>query len=252
MNLRILHSSTRRPAGPGGVIAAMVFLVAGTAGEAFSQTAGLPGPYTNYNANRYAGPIYYNSGYAQYGLPGVGVSPWNPIVQAQLNLGMRTARYNMYSAWADQSNAAANLYYQSAVAQQLQNQQQAQAMQVRYDVQTRAPRPVSSVNPEAKKLLSKGDVLKTNGDVVWPESAPASETLDKARSGAEAAIRVAVKEFEANGKASIQSVAEAKSQLLAYGRPALEQLVRANRVEAKTLLKFLASLEQELNALAGE
>ena len=63
---------------------------------------------------------------------------------------------------------------------------------------------------------------------------------------------MAVKEFEANGKASIQSVAEAKSQLLAYGKPALEQLVRSNRAEAKKLLKFLASLEQELNALAGE
>ena len=77
-------------------------------------------------------------------------------------------------------------------------------------------------------------------------------TLDKSRSAAEAAIRVAVKEFEASGKASIQSVAEAKSQLLAYGKPALEQLVRANREEAKKLLKFLASLEQELNSLAGE
>ena len=76
-----------------------------------------------------SGPIYYNPGYAQYGLPGVGVSPWNPIVQAQLNLGMRTARYNMYSAWADQSNAAANLFYQQAVTQQIQNPQATQAMQ---------------------------------------------------------------------------------------------------------------------------
>ena len=138
MNLGVSHSSTRLAAKLGAAIAAMVILVGGTEGEAFSQTAGLPGPYTNYNSNQYSGPIYYNSGYAQYGLPGVGVSPWNPIVQAQLNLGMRTARYNMYSAWADQSNAAANLYYQQAVSQQLQNQQQAQAMQVRYDVQTRA------------------------------------------------------------------------------------------------------------------
>jgi hypothetical protein len=165
---------------------------------------------------------------------------------------MRTARYNMYSAWADQSNAAANLYYQQAVAQQLQNQQQLQGMQVRYDVQTRAPRPVSSANPEAKQLLAKGDVLKADGDVAWPERVPSSETLDKSRSAAEAAIRVAVKEFEASGKASIQSVAEAKSQLLAFGKPALEQLVRANRAEANKLLKFLASLEQVLNSLAGE
>ena len=35
-------------------------------------------------------------------------------------------------------------------------------------------------------------------------------------------------------------------------RQILEQLVRANREEASKLLKFLASLEQELNGLAGE
>jgi hypothetical protein len=108
------------------------------------------------------------------------------------------------------------------------------------------------VNPEAKKLLSKGDVLKANGEVAWPPSLPASESLDKWRSAAEAAIRVAVKEFEANGKASIQSVAEAKSELFEFGKPALEQLVRANRDEANKLLKFLASLEQVLNSLAGD
>ena len=242
-------SSRSRPRSGGLFLAGMVTLLPGMA---VAQTQALPGPYNSYTMNQYPGPMYYNPGYAQYGLPGVGVSPWNPIVQAQLNLGMRTARYNMYSAWADQSNAAANLYYQQAVAQQLQNQQQLQAMQVRYDVNTRAPRPVSSVNPEAKKLLAKGDVLKANGDVAWPAIAPASDALDKTRSAAESAIRVAVKEFEADGRASIQSVAEAKSQLLAYGKPALEQLVRVNRGEANKLLKFLASLEQELNSLAGE
>ena len=120
----------------------MLMLAQGVASNAWAQTP-LPGPYTNFNTNQYSGPMSYNQGYAQYGLPGVGVSPWNPIVQAQLNLGMRTARYNMYSAWADQSNAAANLYYQQAVAQQIQNAQVQQAIQTRYDVQTRAPRPLT-------------------------------------------------------------------------------------------------------------
>ena len=142
----------------------------GSAGVVGAQTQ--PGPYNSYNANQYTGPLYYNPGYAQYGLPGVGVSPWNPIVQAQLNLGMRTARYNMYSAWADQSNAAANLYYQQAVSQQLQNQRQMQTVQPRYDVSTRAPHPVPTQNADAKQLLSRGDVLKADGSVVWPENAP--------------------------------------------------------------------------------
>ena len=250
MTIRSVRSSMGIQARLGVVSAAVLFLGPGSAGEAGAQT--LPGPYSSYNSNQYPGPIYYNPSYAEYGLPGVGVSPWNPIVQAQLNLGMRTARYNMYSAWADQSNAAANLYYQQAVSQQLENQKQMQAMQPHYDVQTRAPRPVSTQSSGAKTLLARGDVLKTNGEVVWPANAPASETLDKTRSAAEAAIRVAVKEFEADGKASIQSVAEAQSQLLAYGKPALEQLARANREEARKLLRFLASLERALNSLAGE
>jgi hypothetical protein len=229
----------------------LVLVLLGITGEAAAQTPS-PGPYSNYNANQYPGPIYYNPGYAQYGLPGVGVSPWNPIVQAQLNLGMRTARYNMYSAWADQSNAAANLYYQQAVTQQIQNARAMQTMQPHYDVQTRAPRPVAQPISEARDLLAKSELIGENGQVRWPATAPSSNELDKARAGAEAAIRVAVKEFQTDGKATISSVAEAKSELYSYGRPALEQLARANREEAKKLLKFLASLEQELNKLAGE
>jgi hypothetical protein len=225
----------------------LVFLALGSHREAAAQSTA--GPYSNYNWNYYPGPIYYNPGYAQYGLPGVGVSPWNPIVQAQLNLGLRTARYNMYSAWADQANAAANLYYQQAVGQSIQNEQQ--AMQARYDVRQRVPQPVPPADSKPKPL-PRNEVLKDDGSVRWPESLPSSEALDKARSAAEAAIRVAVKEFESSGKASIQSVAEAKSQLFEFGKPAIDQLVRANRGEAQKLLNFLASLERVLNSLAGE
>ena len=251
MNNLVPQASLYKRSRPLAPFAGAILLVLFIAGEAAAQTQ-LPGPYDNYNTNQYPGPIYYNPGYAAYGLPGVGVSPWNPIIQAQLNLGMRTARYNMYSAWADQSNASANLLYQQAVAQQIQNMQNQAAVLPRYDVETRAPRPVSRPTADVRKLLSKSDVLKENGEVVWPANAPSSHELDKSKSAAEAAIRVAVKESEATGKASVASVAEAKSQLVAYGKPALKQLVRANREEAQKLLKFLASLERVLDSLAGE
>jgi hypothetical protein len=239
-----------RRVAPGCFAAILIVLAAGSARLAPAQTTS--GPYSNFNWNSYPGPIYYNQGYAQYGLPGVGVSPWDPIVQAQLNLGMKTARYNMYSAWADQSNAAANLYYQQAEAQAIANRAQVDAMHPRYDVRTRAPKPTAAADSKAAKLLAKSDVLKNDGQVIWPARIPSSNTLDASRSAAEAATRIAVKEFEAEGRASIQSVAEAKSQLFAYGKPAIEQLARANRGEAKSLLKFLASLEQVLDSLAGE
>jgi hypothetical protein len=234
----------------GCVAAGVTVLVTTLVPEAGAQSTA--GPYSNYNWNSYPGPIYYNQGYAQYGLPGVGLSPWDPIVQSQLNLGMRTARYNMYSAWADQANAAANLYYQQAEAQALENQRHAEAVHARYDVRTRVPKPAAATDSSAAKLLAKHDVLRDDGEVVWPKNLPSSTTLDVSKAAAEAAIRVAVKEFTAEGHASVQSVAEAKSQLFAFGKPALEQLARANREEAKKLLKFLASLEQVLDSLAGE
>jgi len=158
----------------------------------------------------------------------------------------------MYSAWADRSNALANLAYQQAVSQSMRNEQQEQATVPRYDVRQRVPVPAAPPEPAAPKLLPRNDVLKSDGQVTWPASAPSSATLDKSRSAAESAIRVAVKEFETSGRASIQSVAEAKSDLFAYGKPALQQLVRANRDEAQKLLKFLASLEHVLDSLAGE
>jgi hypothetical protein len=232
------------------VALAIAALTLGTSEEARAQSTA--GPYSNYNWNTYYGMPYYNPGYGQYGFPGVGVSPWNPIVQQQLNLGLKTARFNMYSAWADQSNAAANLYYQQAMAQAIQNQQAQQALQPRYDVRTRAPKPVPPDESSTPKSLPKNEVLGSDGRVLWPAPIPSSETLDKSKAAAEGAIRVAVKEFEGSGKATIQSVGEAKSLLFAFGKPALEQLARANREEAKKLLRFFASLEQVLNSLAGE
>jgi hypothetical protein len=63
---------------------------------------------------------------------------------------------------------------------------------------------------------------------------------------------VAVEEFEENGKATIQSVAEAKSLLFAYGKPQLDRVAGKNPSEARRLLAFFQSLEQVLNGLAGE
>lgn len=227
-------------------ISAVLFLA--IVPEASAQYS--PLPYSDYNWNDYSGMMNYNYDYSRYGLPGVGVSPWDPIVQAQLNLGMMTAQYNMYNAWANQAAGIANLYNQQAIAQAQQNAQAEQAMHARYDVRNKVPRPAQPAT-QVPKPLPKNKVLKANGDVIWPSQPPSSETLDKNRFAAEAAIRVAVKEFEANGRASVQSVAEAKSQLFAYGKPMLQQLARANRGEAQKMLNFFISLEHVLDELAS-
>jgi hypothetical protein len=195
--------------------------------------------------------INYNYDYMQYGLPGVGVSPWNPIVQAQLNLGMRTARYNMYNAWSAEMYEAANLYNQQAMAQSIENQRQMQAMQPRYDVRSRAPQSVGSKDRNNNQTLPRNEVLSPDGKVLWPGRAPNDSELAKLRAAADAAIRVVVKEFEATGKASVQSVVEAKELLYAYGKPALQKLAAENDAAARNLFRFLGSLEQLLDSLAG-
>jgi hypothetical protein len=241
------------------VLLAAICLLACTAREVPAQNT--PGPNSNYNWNYsgpqnynwgYSGMPYYNPTYAQYGIPGVGVSPWDPIVQAQLNLGMKTARYQMYDAWANQMNAAANLYNQQAIAQAMQNAQHQNAVPPRYDVRQRVPRVAPASDQRAPRLLARNEVLKDNGDVLWPDSAPTEGAFGPTRTSAEAAIKEAFKEYQANGRASIQSVAEAKSMLFAYGKPVLEESVQSGRAQARRLLTFFTSLERVLNSLAGE
>jgi hypothetical protein len=227
------------------VVAAAAFALAPAASAQYS-----PLPYSNYNWNDYSGMMNYNYDYSRLGLPGVGVSPWDPILQAQLNIGLQQAQYNMYTAWAQQAAGIANLYNQQAIAQAQQNAEKEQVLHARYDVRNRLPRPAQHAT-QVPKPLPRNKVLKVNGDVIWPSQPPSSDRLDKSRYAAEAAIRVAVKEYEANGKASVQSVAEAKSQLFAYGKPVLEQLARASRSEAQKLLTFFISLEHVLDELAG-
>jgi hypothetical protein len=146
---------------------------------------------------------------------------------------------------------AANLYNQQSMAQAIENQRQMQAMQPRSDVRNQAPRTGSSSARENRESLPRNQVVSPDGKVLWPGRAPNEGELARSRSAAEAAIRVAVKEFEASGKASVQSVVAAKELLYAYGKPAIQKLATENDAAAKNLFRFLASLEQFLNTLAG-
>ena len=221
------------------------------AGPAGAQLPYQATPYYNWGAGDPSG-LNYNPDYMRYGLPGVGVSPWNPIVQAQLSLGLETARYDMYNAWTAQMYQAANLYNQQAIAQQLANERQMQqAMEPRYDVRQRTPRPPKTREPASATPLPRNQVLAPDGSVLWPGRAPADAELGKARTAAEAAIKNAVKEYAASGRATVQSIVEAKERLAAYGKPALKKLAETNMEAARNLLRFLASLEQAINSLAG-
>ena len=237
------------------VPAALLVALAGGPREASAQ-ARVSLPYTDtptFQSQIDPYGINYNASAMSYGLPGVGVSPWNPIVQAQLNLGLRTARYNMYNAWTASNYQAANLYNQQAVAQALQNQKMMATMSPRYDVRTQEPAPSSTSSEKDRgfKPLPMSQVIAPDGKVLWPSAAPVNGELGEHRSAAEAAVREASGEFRSSGRATIASVSEAKERLYAYGRPALRDLNSGSRPDAVTLLRFLASLELILDAMAG-
>lgn len=241
----------RRSASSAAALTLAIAVVSGTAAETRAQGL-LYNQTPSYNyAQGYGDGINYNADYMSYGLPGVGISPWNPIVNAQLNLGMRTARYNMLNSWSAQSYQAANLFNQEAISQAINNARRSPVMQPSYEVNRRAVQPAEPEQP-APQPLPRADLLTPAGAVRWPASLPSVGILNSVKSAAEAAIAVATKEFVASGRASIQSVAEAKSRLFAYGQPAIKLVAQKDKAKAQELLKFFVSLEHALDSLAGE
>jgi hypothetical protein len=227
-------------------LAGLLAVAATTPGHA--RQYGYQGP--NYNWGAPYG-MNYNYGFMRYGMTGAAGSPYDPMIQAQLNRGMRAAQGDMAGGAAGEMFQGGALNRPDAFAQAIQNQRQNQAMQPRYDVRKKTPRTVQAKDKPASRLLPRNQVLSHEGKVLWPAKAPADGELGKSRAAAEEAIRAAVKETEGGGKASVQSVVEAKERLYAYGRPALEKASGQGRQAATGLLHFLTSLERVLDSLAG-
>jgi hypothetical protein len=219
-----------------------------------TTTSGLARQYPYQGPNYNWGSPYgmnYNYNFMRYGMPGAAGSPYDPMIQSQLNRGMRAAQGDMAGAAPAGMFQGGALNQPDAFAQAVRDQRQNQAMQPRYDVRKRTPRTVQAKDKPASKLLPRDQVISTDGTVRWPAKAPADGELGKSRTAAEEAIRAAVKETEGGVKASVRSVVEAKERLYAYGRPALEKASGQGRQVAQGLLHFLTSLERVLDSLAG-
>src|SRR5262249_19522085 len=104
---------------------------------------------------------------------------------------------------------------------------------------------------QANQSPTLDKVLSPEGMVLWPGKVPSEGELGKLKAAAEAAIEAAFKEYKAGGKASVQTVVEAKEQLYSYGRAALDRTARQGRLSAQKLLHFLTGLEQSLDSLGG-
>jgi hypothetical protein len=89
-------------------------------------------------------------------------------------------------------------------------------------------------------------------DVVWPADAPATEELLPKRRISDNASREALKEFRDQGLASVASSTEGRNALLAYGRPALQNLRTNNPAVAESFHGFLLGLYDALGRAATE
>ncbi len=218
---------------------------------ASSQAQQFPGQGTaNYNWGVPYGSNY-NYGFMRYGQGGFTGSAYNAMPQPQYNAGMGTSPYDVYGTPGTQVYQGANPNLNEAAVQAMQNQQQMQAMELRFDVRKRTPRTVQAKQRQANKLLPRNQVIAADGKVLWPSKAPNDGELGKSRAAAEAAIKLAYKEFKADGKASVHNVVEAKELLYAYGHPAIDKAAGQSLKAAQSLHHFLTSLERAIDSLGG-
>ncbi len=100
-----------------------------------------------------------------------------------------------------------------------------------------APRPVvplASFFDGAKRLL-------------WPSDAPVAGDLQQKRDIADEGSLVVLGELQAQGRASIASVADSRQKLLDYGQPALREIrASATPPVAETFHAFLFALYESL------
>jgi hypothetical protein len=115
---------------------------------------------------------------------------------------------------------------------------------------TAAPNPAANPPPRhvAPPLAS---FFTAAGMLLWPSEAPTAGELGAKRDSVDASAQAVRAQEKANGSASIGLVTEARSRLLAYGRPALAYIrEHATPALADTFNNFLLGLYDSLGAAA--
>ena len=151
-----------------------------TAG-ASSQAQQFPGYGTaNYNWGVPYGSNY-NYGFMRYGQGGFEGSPYNSMTQPQYTAPMGSTPYEVYGTPGAEIYQGANQNTDEAATQAMQNQRQMQAMELRFDVRKKTPRTVQSKQRQSSKLLTRSQVISSDGKVLWPSKAPNDGDLGKSR-----------------------------------------------------------------------
>ena len=112
----------------------------------------------------------------------------------------------------------------------------------------RCARPAPTTPPApVSRVVRIGNFFDKNGQLIWPGESPSSGDLGLKRQAADLAATAVYNEFQSKGAATLETTAKARSQLLAYGRPALVA-VREHSTPAMTdsFHAFLLTLYADL------
>ncbi len=111
-----------------------------------------------------------------------------------------------------------------------------------------APAPAPAPAPTVIALATFFDAANR---LIWPADAPVNSGLGDKRNVSDQASLLVLREVQANRVASVTSVAEARSLLLDYGRPALQYLRDGSTTQvADGFHRFLLGLYEALGAAA--
>ncbi len=168
-----------------------------------------------------------------------------------------------FAPLANNPNSSVNL------GRQIRFQQQASGAEPRFNVSSRRPLPEATISPRdnpyalaanpsvtpatnVAMAIALPQFFNAAGMLVWPDSAPTQGVYEAKRAAADQASMSVFNQWNTDGLARVSTVTEARSNLIEYGRPALDYL-RSNTTTAvadgfhRFLLGLYEALEQAAN-----
>ncbi|MDB5349390.1 MAG: hypothetical protein JWN86_637 [Planctomycetota bacterium] len=206
--------------------------------------------YGNYGAFGVVSPGWTAPipGYGGYGFApgGYNIPPtYDDPLYRQQQYAMNASRYNLQNAQATKAYQEANFFQQQAIATAMNNAQQAPAVREQFNVRSAAPRSRSRA-PRQTSTVPLDQLITKDGAVLWPQSSP----VDPSRERVDTAIAAIAKQYQDDGKATVQSVNEARNALSAYGHPALTEVRKERPQSAAVFKSFLNNLDVSLAGMA--
>jgi hypothetical protein len=120
--------------------------------------------------------------------------------------------------------------------------------------QVTAPAPAATATAAVapQPVIPLASFFDSMKQLVWPSDAPVTGDLRQKRDVSDAGCLAVLKEYQAQGRATVGSVTDSRLKLIAYGQPALEE-IRTNATPrvADAFHLFLLSLYESLNQTAN-